>query len=113
MAGTASPTRSLEELDKKLDIEHEEVVDLETQVPPTQTPGAGSSGSSGKDAALTILGDSAQSVIVTAEQDRAVLRKIDLWLMPVIFIVYFLQQLDKCVFDAHLWLDGFTDTTRL
>ncbi|KAI0825979.1 major facilitator superfamily domain-containing protein [Irpex lacteus] len=95
MAGTASPTRSLEELDKKLDIEHEEVVDLETQAPPTQTPGAGSSGSSGKDAALTILGDSAQSVIVTAEQDRAVLRKIDLWLMPVIFIVYFLQQLDK------------------
>ncbi|KAI0700213.1 major facilitator superfamily domain-containing protein [Cytidiella melzeri] len=88
-----SPIRSLEGLDKQLEVQHDEVAaGLETQ---GQTPGAGSSGSSSKDAALTILGDSAQNVIVTAEQDRAVLRKIDLWLMPVIFTIYFLQQLDK------------------
>ena len=95
MSGPASPTRSLEDLDKKVDIVHDETPDLETQA---QTPGAGSSGSNGRDVALEILNESSERVIVTAEQDRAVLRKIDLWLMPVIFMVYFLQQLDKCVF---------------
>ena len=47
------------------------------------------------DAALAILGDSANHHEVTVDEDRRVLRKIDLWLMPVILLVYFLQQLDK------------------
>lgn len=90
MHDTASPTRSLEDLEKKADIEHAEIA----PVPVTSDPGASSS-RYGKDAALEVLGDSAKPVRITAEEDRAVLRKIDLWLMPVIFMVYFLQQLDK------------------
>ncbi|KAI0340252.1 MFS general substrate transporter [Trametopsis cervina] len=125
MSRATSPTRSLEELDKKVDVEHEENArDMEAH---KQSPGAGSSGN--KDMALTILGDSAQPIIVTAEQDRRVLRKIDLWLMPVIFMVYFLQQLDKSslsyasVFniqgDAHLhgqqysWLGSIVYVAQL
>lgn len=48
-----------------------------------------------KDEALTILDPTAGPAEITPEQDRAVLRKIDLWIMPVILLVYFLQQLDK------------------
>lgn len=47
------------------------------------------------DAALVILGDSAIHHDITVEQERAVLRKIDLWVLPVVLMVYFLQQLDK------------------
>ena len=46
------------------------------------------------DAALDILGDTITQDI-SPEQDAAVLRKIDLWVMPVVLVVYFLQQLDK------------------
>lgn len=47
------------------------------------------------DAALAILGDSAVHHEISPEEERAVLRKIDLWVMPVVLLVYFLQQLDK------------------
>ncbi|EPQ51784.1 allantoate permease, partial [Gloeophyllum trabeum ATCC 11539] len=47
------------------------------------------------DAALDVLGDASTPVHITAEQDARVLRKIDRWCMPVILMVYFLQQLDK------------------
>lgn len=83
-----APTRDEE---KKADIEYAETV------PNLPTPDS-SSGSSGKDAALEILGADAPPIQVTLEQDQAVLRKIDLWLMPIIVMVYFLQQLDKYVF---------------
>jgi hypothetical protein len=49
------------------------------------------------DAALAILGDGTIRHEITEEQDAAVLRKIDRWILPVILMVYFLQQLDKCV----------------
>lgn len=90
MRNMASPTHSIEDLEKKVDIEHAEIA----PVADTSAPGVSSS-RYGKDAALEVLGDSAKPVRITAEEDRAVLRKIDLWLMPVIFMVYFLQQLDK------------------
>ena len=97
MDGLPSRSPSVEELDKNLDLSHREVADPETEAL-TQTLDAGSSTRAvGKDAALTVLGESAQPIIITAKQDRAVLRKIDLWIMPVIFMVYFLQQLDKFV----------------
>jgi hypothetical protein len=64
-------------------------------------PEAGPGGPSKKlrrgDAALEVLGDGAIHHDVTAEEDRRVLRKIDLWVMPVVLLVYFLQQLDKFV----------------
>lgn len=89
MRAASTPTQSSDDLDKKVDIEHAESVH-----PNTTTPGAGSSNVK-RDAALEILGDSAKPMHVTAEDDRLVLRKIDLWLMPIICMVYFLQQLDK------------------
>ena len=84
------PSSVSSDVEKKVDIEHTE------NVPSLNDEHvAGSSSSKTKDAALEILGNSKAPVHVTPEQDRAVLRKIDLWLMPVICMVYFLQQLDK------------------
>lgn len=46
----------------------------------------------------------------TMEEDKAVLRKIDTWILPVLCLVYWVQQLDKAsvsyaaVFDLReLW----------
>ncbi|KAJ7178376.1 MFS general substrate transporter [Mycena crocata] len=47
------------------------------------------------DAALAILGEGAPRRDITEEEDAAILRKIDKWILPVILMVYFLQQLDK------------------
>ncbi|CAE7089673.1 unnamed protein product [Rhizoctonia solani] len=47
------------------------------------------------DAALAILGNSDAPVEISPEEDAAVLRKVDRWLIPVMLMVYFLQQLDK------------------
>lgn len=83
---------SSEGVEKKADIEHAE------NAPSLQHDDqavAGPSSSKDKDAALQILGDASTPVQISPEQDRRVLRKIDLWLMPIICMVYFLQQLDK------------------
>lgn len=85
-----SPTVSLADIEKKVDVQYTETV------PNVQASGS-TSGSGGKDAALEILGTEATPLYITPEEERAVLRKIDLWLMPVIVMVYFLQQLDKYV----------------
>lgn len=55
----------------------EQVEEIE-HAPPTQ----GTSKAHG-DAALAILGSSETSVEITPEQDAAVLRKVDKWLIPV------------------------------
>ncbi|KAF8210569.1 MFS general substrate transporter [Mycena galopus ATCC 62051] len=47
------------------------------------------------DAALEFLGDGAPPREITEEESAAVLGKIDRWILPVILLVYFLQQLDK------------------
>lgn len=47
------------------------------------------------DAALAILNERTTSRQITPSDDAKVLRKIDLWVMPVVLLVYFLQQLDK------------------
>jgi len=54
------------------------------------------------DAALAIVDDSTIGRYITPEEDARVLRKIDLWVLPVILLVYFLQQLDKCVAPIFL-----------
>lgn len=86
----SSPTSpSLDDI-KVIDIEHAEIA------PSRNEPAHRLAGSSkNKDAALEVLGDAAVPFHITPDQDRAVLRKIDRWLMPVIVMVYFLQQLDK------------------
>ncbi|KAJ7680774.1 major facilitator superfamily domain-containing protein [Mycena polygramma] len=47
------------------------------------------------DAAQEILGDTHVPIIVSAEENARILRKTDLWLLPVMLVIYFLQQLDK------------------
>ncbi|KAJ7346874.1 MFS general substrate transporter [Mycena albidolilacea] len=47
------------------------------------------------DAALEILGEGAPPREITEDESNAILRKIDRWILPVILMVYFLQQLDK------------------
>jgi hypothetical protein len=47
------------------------------------------------DAALAVLDETTIERQITLEEDAAVLRKIDRWVLPVIVLVYFLQQLDK------------------
>ncbi|KAJ7446263.1 MFS general substrate transporter [Mycena galericulata] len=47
------------------------------------------------DAGLAILGDGSVRREITEEENAAVLRKIDGRILPVILMVYFLQQLDK------------------
>ncbi|KDN46898.1 hypothetical protein RSAG8_03975, partial [Rhizoctonia solani AG-8 WAC10335] len=78
--------------------EKQEVVEIEHE-PATQgqTPTSGPSKSTNAhgDAALAILGASNVPVEISPEEDAAVLRKVDRWLLPVMLMVYFLQQLDK------------------
>ncbi|KAK1223983.1 hypothetical protein PQX77_013144 [Marasmius sp. AFHP31] len=47
------------------------------------------------DAALAIIGEGSEQREITEEEDKRVLKKVDWWLMPVVLLVYFLQQLDK------------------
>ncbi|KAJ7495979.1 MFS general substrate transporter [Mycena galericulata] len=48
------------------------------------------------DAAQTVLGSNTHvPVIVSAEDNARILRKTDHWLLPVMLVIYFLQQLDK------------------
>ncbi|KAF8913613.1 major facilitator superfamily domain-containing protein [Mucidula mucida] len=73
---------------------------------------AGPSSKRQGDAALAIIGDSSVHRDITAEEDRRVLRKIDLWLMPVILLVYFLQQLDKSSL-SYTSVFGIVEETNL
>ncbi|ELU36895.1 hypothetical protein AG1IA_09075 [Rhizoctonia solani AG-1 IA] len=79
-----------------IEIEHSPVVHDEA-APSTSRPRKSTGGHG--DAALAILGTSDTPVEISPEQDAAVLRKVDRWLVPVMLMVYFLQQLDK-------WLVG-------
>lgn len=65
----------------------------------------------GKDKAAELLAAN-ERVVVTSEENRRVLRKIDLVILPILLSVYFLQSLDKTTLsyasvfgliqDAHL-----------
>ncbi|KAL4972254.1 major facilitator superfamily domain-containing protein [Aspergillus desertorum] len=48
-----------------------------------------------KDRALELIEDVGRSTILTPENNRRVLRRIDLRLLPILLGIYFLQQLDK------------------
>lgn len=87
-----SPTTSLSDKEK-LGVEESRLDTIAS--PPPDTPGP--SNATARDAALEVLGDGTVRHQFSEEQDRRVLRKIDLWVMPVVLMVYFLQQLDKCV----------------
>lgn len=48
-----------------------------------------------QDQALKLLEEVGYSTILTPENNKRVLRKIDLRLLPILLAIYFLQQLDK------------------
>ncbi|KAF8333911.1 allantoate permease [Amanita rubescens] len=71
-----------------------------------------------RDEALQVLKSEEKNHVITEEENRRVLRKIDLHLMPLMFAIYFLQYMDKqtlsfsSVFgirrDAHLIGDEYS-----
>lgn len=83
----------------------------------------------GKDRAAQLLQQAGQSIIVTPEENKRILRKIDLTILPIMLAVYFLQGLDKAtlsyasvfglVKDAHLggqdysWLGSIVYVAQL
>ncbi|KAH7102698.1 MFS general substrate transporter [Auriculariales sp. MPI-PUGE-AT-0066] len=64
------------------------------------------------DAALEILGDGATRHEFSESEDRTVLRKIDWRIMPVVCMVYLLQQLDKSSV-SYASVFGFVEDTGL
>ncbi|KAK7441554.1 hypothetical protein VKT23_016547 [Stygiomarasmius scandens] len=84
--------------DPSIDSARKEVIDeqrIEDLAEKVTGAGPSTTKNEAGDAALEILGNSSEQHEVTKEEDRQVLRKIDLWVMPVVLLVYFLQQLDK------------------
>lgn len=49
----------------------------------------------GKDRAAELLNNASERVVVSEADNKRILRKIDLVILPIMFGVYFLQQLDK------------------
>ncbi|KAF8686433.1 Major Facilitator Superfamily [Rhizoctonia solani] len=94
MSNHRSPSQEsvVGEKQEVIEIEHSPVVHDEA-APSTSRPRKSTGGHG--DAALAILGTSDTPVEISPEQDAAVLRKVDRWLVPVMLMVYFLQQLDK------------------
>ncbi|KAK7005734.1 MFS general substrate transporter [Favolaschia claudopus] len=87
MTGATSPTA----LDKGDEERYEKTISSGFVSPPPLPNQAFVTG----DAALEILGQGAPPREITEEENKAILRKIDRWILPVILMVYFLQQLDK------------------
>ncbi|KAG6916243.1 hypothetical protein DXG01_007740 [Tephrocybe rancida] len=84
-----SPTSSIRKEDDNV------VLPTVPNLKPTQAKGV--------DAALAILGEYTGEPI-SPEDDKRVLRKIDLWVMPVVLLVYFTQQLDKLPVAKYLFV---------
>jgi len=49
----------------------------------------------GKDKAAVLLENAGETIVVTPEENKRILRKIDLTILPIMLAVYFLQALDK------------------
>ena len=82
-----------------------------------------------KDRAAQLLHHAGQPVVVTPEENTRILKKIDLTILPIMLVIYFLQGLDKAtlsyasvfglVTDAHLggqdysWLGSIVYVAQL
>ncbi|KAJ5215103.1 hypothetical protein N7468_010782 [Penicillium chermesinum] len=62
---------------------------------PSKSPSNDQNGHPKQDQALQLIEEVGYSTILTPENNRRVLRKIDLRLLPILLAIYFLQQLDK------------------
>lgn len=78
--------------DEKASFAHEEGVQPSLAVHPSDChkPNVANG-----DRAAEVLAEVTERVVVTPEEDRRILRVIDLGVLPVMLLVYFLQQLDK------------------
>ncbi|KAJ5724076.1 hypothetical protein N7488_002111 [Penicillium malachiteum] len=65
-----------------------------------------------QDKALQLIEDLGHSTILTPENNKRVLRKIDLRLLPILLVIYFLQQLDKSTL-SYASVFGLTEKTHL
>ncbi|TEB31486.1 allantoate permease [Coprinellus micaceus] len=94
---TESPTTSLRcsSTTPNIIVSSSDKIEDPEKAPPALEP------STSTDASPTIQGDDALNIVsdtiryVTPEENRRVLRKIDRHVMPVLFIIYFLQFMDK------------------
>lgn len=66
----------------------------------------------GGDKAAEVLKQSGHSVALTHENNKKVLRKIDINILPVILAIYFLQALDKATL-AYASVFGLVEDTNL
>jgi hypothetical protein len=68
--------------------------------------------SSGKDRAGQLLKEAGHSVVVTPAENKRILRKIDLAILPILLAIYFLQSLDKTSL-AYASVFGLIDHAHL
>jgi Major Facilitator Superfamily len=99
-------------MDSKTDPESAQQATIETVEDPSKYNGFNGERHAGKDRAAELLGNSSERVVVSEVDNKRILRRIDLAILPVMLGVYFLQQLDKStlsyasvfglIADAHL-----------
>src|ERR1700683_60289 len=100
-------------MDSKTDPESAQQATIETvEDPSSKYNGFNGERHAGKDRAAELLGNSSERVFVSEVDNKRILRRIDLAILPVMLGVYFLQQLDKStlsyasvfglIADAHL-----------
>ncbi|KAJ5257130.1 hypothetical protein N7478_013234 [Penicillium angulare] len=65
-----------------------------------------------QDKALELIEELGHSTILTPENNKHVLRQIDLRLLPILLAIYFLQQLDKSTL-SYASVFGLVETTHL
>ncbi|KAL2847537.1 major facilitator superfamily domain-containing protein [Aspergillus pseudoustus] len=87
MSESANPTKATQ--DERIEF----APDASSQSVPAQ--GEPQRNGQKKDKALELIEDIGHSTILTPENNKRVLRKIDLRLLPILLGIYFLQQLDK------------------
>ena len=100
-------------MDSKLNDEgYDQKIESVDHQDPHRDGEKGEEGLAGRDKAAELLQHAGHSVVVTPEENKRILRKIDLTILPIMLAVYFLQALDKAtlsyasvfglVKDAHL-----------
>jgi hypothetical protein len=85
-------------------------VETVERVPGEQSNGTSHSGH--RDRAAQLLDSSSDRVVVTASENKRILRKIDLTILPILLTVYFLQALDKATL-AYASVFGLLDDADL
>jgi hypothetical protein len=99
-------------MDSKTDPESAQQATIETVEDPSKHNGFNGEHHAGKDRAAELLGNSNERVVISEVDNKRILHRIDLAILPVMLGVYFLQQLDKStlsyasvfglITDAHL-----------